>query len=203
MHSCLSLQDTLTTEHVQTPSPLSHSCLPCLWTIGSVFPVIQPLPFYSSSQLIPHSRSSSLWRSKWRQRSYLLFSSPLAKLALAASIASYGRLSSPSLWKASERSSCSFVELLSLQPEACLPSENKREALIINPNQGHCSHNTNPKASINTFSSSNFKNVLKKCLPHSHFHFHSYKTCSWAKCLCCSFTGDYEDTTVYKEMQHP
>lgn len=129
-------------------SPTSAS--PFLWTIGSVFPITQPLPLYSSSQLIPHSCFSSLWGSKWRQRSYLLSSSSLAKLALVASIGSCRHLSSPSLWRASEGSSCSFVAVQSLQPEACLPSESKRESPHYKRRQGHCIYNANLQASMDT-----------------------------------------------------
>lgn len=51
---------------------------------------------------------------------------------LVASVDSCRHLSPPLLWRASEQTSCSFVAFLSLQPQACLPTESKRETLIIN-----------------------------------------------------------------------
>lgn len=50
---------------------------------------------------------------------------------LVASVDSCRHLS-PLLWRASEQTSCSFEAFLSLQPQACLPTESKRETLIIN-----------------------------------------------------------------------
>lgn len=50
---------------------------------------------------------------------------------LVASVDSCRHLS-PLLQRASEQTSCSFVAFLSLQPQACLPTESKRETLIIN-----------------------------------------------------------------------
>lgn len=131
MHSCLSLQDTLTTEHVQSLSLIPHLRFSLSLKYWKCLPRSSALALSSSSHLIPHFRSSSLWRSKWRQRSYLLSSSSLAKLAVVASIDSYRHLS-PLLWRASEQTSCSFVIFPSLQPQACLPTESKRETLIIN-----------------------------------------------------------------------
>lgn len=162
----------------------STSASPFLWTIGSVFPITQPLPFYSSSQLIPHSCSSSLWGSKWRQRSYLLSSSSLAKLALVASLGSCGRLSSPSLWRVSERSSCSFVAAPSLQPEACLPSESKREALIINSAKVIAATTAIYKLQLSRllfFRLRKFWAFIEiTCIvPSVYFHFHACKTHSW------------------------
>lgn len=132
MHSCLSLQDTLTTEHVQTP-PLSSptSLSPFLWSIGSVFPITQPLPFLPPPiwSLAP---SPHLSEGVNEGRGHPFSLPPLLlNWLLVASVDSCRHLS-PLFWRASEQTSCSFVAFLSLQPQACLPTESKRETLIIN-----------------------------------------------------------------------
>lgn len=62
-------------------SLLPHLCLSLSLKYWKCLPHYSALAFSSSSHLIPHSLSSSLWRSKWRQRSFLLSCSSPAKLA--------------------------------------------------------------------------------------------------------------------------
>ena len=141
MHSCLSLQDTLTTEHVQTISLSSPtSVFPFLWSIGSVFPITQLLPFLLLPPPPPPlpppiwSLTPSLHLSEGVNEGRGQPSSLpplLLNWLLVASVDSCRHLSLL-LWRASEQTSCSFVAFLSLQPQACLPTESKRETLIIN-----------------------------------------------------------------------
>lgn len=142
MHSCLSLQDTLTTEHVQTLFLLPHHCLSFSLKYWKCLPHYSALAFSTSSHLIPHSRSSSLWRSKWRQRSYLLSSSSPAKLAVVASVDSCRHLS-PLLWRASEQTSCSFVAFSVSSTTGLFTHREQEGNPHYKPCQGHCSPHTN------------------------------------------------------------
>lgn len=58
-----------------------HHCLSFTLKYWKCLTHYSALAFSSSFHLIPYSLSSSLWRSKWRQRSSLLSSSSPAKLA--------------------------------------------------------------------------------------------------------------------------
>lgn len=132
MHSRLSLQDTLTTEHVES-LPLSPPSLsPFLWSIGSVFPITQlspflPPPIWSLTPCLHLSEGVNEGRGHPSSLPSLL-----PNWLLVASVDSCRQLS-PLLWRASEQTYCSFVAFLFLQPQACLPTESKRETLIINP----------------------------------------------------------------------
>lgn len=128
----------------------STTVSPLLWSTGSVFPITQPLPFSPTSHLIPHSSSSSRWRSKWRQRSSLLSSSSVAKLD-ACSIRRYLLAVKPPALE----SQCADLLLI------CGISDSPTTGLFIqeeqegNPHyklcQGHGSHHTNLQASAQTY----------------------------------------------------
>lgn len=112
-------------------SPTSAS--PFLWTTGCVFPITQPLSFIPPPNwsLIPAPHLSEGLN---KGRGHLSFSSsPPAKLAVVASIDSWKAFKAPLLCRVGGQTSCSFAAFLSFQPDSCLPSESKKETLIISP----------------------------------------------------------------------
>ncbi len=130
-------------------SPTSAS--PFLWSIGSVFPITQPSPFLLSPPIWSFTPSLHLSEGVNEGRGHTSSLPPLLLNWLLVASVGCCRHLSPLLWRASEQTSCSFVAFLSFLLLACLPTESKRETLIINY-QGHCSHHTNLPASTHTCS---------------------------------------------------
>lgn len=107
----------------------STTVSPFLWSIGSVFPITQPLPFLPPPiwSLTPSLHlSEEVNEGRGHPSSLPLL---LLNWLLVTSVDSC-RLLSPLLWSTSEQTYCSFVAFLSPQPQACLPRKNKRETLI-------------------------------------------------------------------------
>lgn len=148
MHSCLSLQDTLTTVHGQSTPPPHTTVSPLLWSIGSALPITQPLPFLPPSIwfLTP---SLHLSEGVNEGRGHPSSLPPLLLNWLLVASVDGCRQLSPLLLRASEQTYCSFVAFLSLQPG--LFTHREQEG---NPHyklcQGHCSHHTNLPASTHT-----------------------------------------------------
>lgn len=126
-------------------SPTSVSLF--LWSIGSVFPITQPLPFLPPPIWSP-TLSRHLSEEVYEGRGHPSSLPPLLLNWLLVASVDTCRHLSPLLWRASEQTSCSFVAFLSFQPQACLPKGSRRGDYKLC--QGHCSHLTNLPASTHT-----------------------------------------------------
>lgn len=131
MHSCPSLHDTLTTEHVQScssPPPLSLLFFEVLEVSSPLLSLCLFLPPTIWSLTPPLHLAEGVNEGRGHP------SSPpplLLNWMLVASVDICRQLSPP-LLRAGVQTRCSFVAFLSLQPQACLPRKSKRETLIIN-----------------------------------------------------------------------
>lgn len=130
MHSCPSLHDTLTTEHVQTrssPPPLSLLFFEVLEVSSPLLSLclFLPPPLWSLTPSLHLTEGVNEGRGHPSSPP-----PPLLNWMLVASADMCWQLS-PLLWRASVQTYCSFVPFLTLQPQACLSRKSKRETLII------------------------------------------------------------------------
>lgn len=137
-----------------------HHCLSSSLKYWKCLPHYSAFAFFSHLYLIPHSYSSSHWRSKWRQRSSLLSSSSVAKLD-ACSIHRYLQAVKPPALE----SQCADLLLIcgmSVSSTTGLFTQEEQEG---NPHyklcQGHRSHHTNLQASAQTYTYILFSQLLQ------------------------------------------